>query len=209
MLDTLNTLTWVESPLRVARPTLADLLAESAARHKHLCPRQVLGVRIGLLGVRWLGIEAPNADKRLLAFVETDGCAADGVSVASDCSVGHRTLRVVDYGKVAATFVDTRTGRAVRVAPRRESRALARLHAPGAKSRWHAQLEAYQVMPDDELLVAQPVVLSVSLEQLLSKPGRKTMCAACGEEIINEREVTRDGMTVCRACAGEAYYRPG
>ncbi len=209
MLDTLNALPWVEAPVHVASPSLADLLAESAARHKHLCPRQVLGVRMGLLGVRWLGVEVPNAGKRLLTFVETDGCAADGVSVASDCSVGHRTLRVVDYGKVAATFVDTRAGRAVRVAPRRESRALARLYVPDAKSRWHAQLEAYQFMPDDELLIAQPVVLSVSLEQLLSKPGRTAICAVCGEEIINEREVARDGHVLCRACAGEAYYRPG
>ena len=52
--------------------------------------------------------ELPQTDKRLYTFVETDGCFADGVMVATGCSLGHRTLRLIDYGKVAATFVDTR-----------------------------------------------------------------------------------------------------
>lgn len=197
---------WIEAP-SISTRSLSDLLDESARRHQHLCPRQVLGARMGLLGAQWLGIELPNPDKRLLVIVETDGCFADGVSVATGCTVGARTLRVIDHGKVAATFVDTATGQAVRIIPNKESRALARQYAPQARSRWHAQLEAYQVMPDDELFVAQPVELTLSLEKLLSKPGRKAICDVCGEEIINEREVIRNGQVLCRACAGDGYWR--
>ena len=83
---------------------LTELLKESAALHRHLCPRQVLGVRMGLLAAEVMGLDLPQTDKRLLTIIETDGCAADGISVATGCWVGRRTLRVEDYGKVAATF---------------------------------------------------------------------------------------------------------
>jgi len=114
-------------------PTLEELLQESAAFHRHLCPRQVLGVRMGLLAGRRLGLDVPRDDKRLLTFVETDGCAADGVSVATGCRVGGRTLRVIDFGKVAATFVDTSTGGAIRVAPAPDVRRLS-IRLPAARS---------------------------------------------------------------------------
>jgi formylmethanofuran dehydrogenase subunit E len=189
-------------------PTLEELLQASAALHRHLCPRQVLGARIGLLGGRALGLDVPRDDKRLLVFVETDGCAADGVSVATGCRVGGRTLRVVDYGKVAAAFVDTLTGCAVRVAPAPGIRERAWSYAPEAVNKWQAQLSGYQRMPDGELLVVQEVILATPLERLLSKPGYRATCEICGEEIINEREVVQEGMIMCRACAGDSYYRP-
>lgn len=115
---------------------------------------------------------------------------------------------MVDFGKVAATFVDTQTGRAVRIAPSPAGRERAWTYAPDARSRWHAQLAGYQRMPDEELLVAQDVVLTASLEKLLSKPGCRVNCQICGEEIINEREVVREGMILCRACAGDGYCQP-
>jgi formylmethanofuran dehydrogenase subunit E len=189
-------------------PSLEDLLHESAAFHRHLCPRQVLGVRIGVYGGRWLGLDVPRTDKRLLTFVETDGCAADGLSVSTGCRVGGRTLRVLDFGKVAATLVDTLTGCAVRIAPAHDVRSRAWKYVPTAQNKWQAQLLGYQQMPDDELLVTQPVVLTVSLERLLSKPGCRVNCEACGEEIMNEREVIRDNSVLCRACAGDRYCQP-
>ena len=197
----------IETPATYTR-SLSDLLRESAVRHKHLCPRQVLGARLGLLGAQSLKIDLPNTHKRLLIIIETDGCFADGVSVATGCTIGARTLRVVDHGKIAATFIDTQIGHAVRIIPRHESRALAQQYAPQAKSRWHAQLEAYQIMPDNDLFSAERVELTLSLEKLLSKPGYKARCDACGEEIINEREIIQGNRTLCRACAGDSYWRP-
>jgi formylmethanofuran dehydrogenase subunit E len=188
-------------------PTLEELLSASAALHHHLCPRQVLGIRMGLVGGRWLGLTMPQTDKRLLVVVETDGCVIDGLAVATGCRVGRRSMRVLDFGKVAATFVDTQTGQAVRVAPRPSARQRAKDYAPEAKSRWEAYLLGYQRMPEEELLQLQPVTLTVSLEKLLSKEGYRVQCESCGEEITNEREVTQNGQLLCRACAGEGYYR--
>lgn len=198
---------------RPSAALLEEILAESAQRHKHLCPRQVLGARIGLRGLRELGFVgldyAPrfsNDKKRLLTIVETDGCGLDGVAVATDCHVGRRTLRVLDFGKVAATLVDTKTGQAVRVWPSPQSRDLARTYAPDARSRWHAYLHGYRRMPDHALLCVQPVQLSLSIAEILSRPGVRVNCDQCGEEIINEREVAVNGRLLCRACAGERYY---
>jgi len=187
-------------------PMLAGLLAQSAELHKHLCPRQVLGARIGMYAGALLGLELPQTSKRLVTFAETDGCFADGVSVATGCWLGRRTLRLVDLGKVAATFVDTKTDQAIRIRPRLWARELARQYVPAAKSRWHAYLDAYQLMPTDELLEAWPVTLTVDLKALISRNGVRAACEQCGEEIINQREVIAEGRVLCRSCAGEGGY---
>ena len=183
------------------------MLDASAARHAHLCPKQVLGVRFGLTGASALGLAAPNPDKRLLVILETDGCFADGIEAATGCSVGHRTMRVEDYGKVAATFVDTLTGRAVRLVPRRDVRHRALSYSDGESRPYPAQLHAYQVMPEHELLAVQEVRLTVPVEKLVSRHRICVTCDACGEEIINERETLREGRVLCRACSDGAYYR--
>jgi formylmethanofuran dehydrogenase subunit E len=186
--------------------SLSELLEASAALHHHLCPRQVLGVRLGMRAGELLDLDLPQADKRLLVIAETDGCGVDGISAATGCRVGRRTLRIEDYGKVAATFVNTLTGRAVRIAPRSGVRTLARAYVPEARNNWEAQLLGYQRMPADLLLSAHAVQLRTPIEQIVSRPGLKAVCEVCGEEIMNAREVVRNGMTVCRACAGEGYY---
>lgn len=185
---------------------LNDLLDIAMRTHKHLCPRQVLGVRMGMMAATQLGLELPQRDKRLLTIVETDGCFADGISAATGCLFGRRTLRLEDYGRVAATFIDTKTERAVRIAPHPTCRQNARQYAPQARSRWHAQLEAYQLMPEVELLVAQPVELRFDLQALIGRPGVRVNCDRCGEEIINGRELHQGDETLCRACAGRSYY---
>lgn len=190
----------------IAPDPLGELLQRSSAMHRHLCPRQVLGARMGMYAGELLGLALPQTNKRLYVFVETDGCFADGVSVATGCWLGRRTMRLVDEGKVAATFVDSQTGRAIRIAPRPDSRERARRYAPDARSRWHSYLIAYQLMPVTDLLVAQPVTLTVDLKAIISRNGIRTVCDRCGEEIINAREVMRDGQTVCRTCAGDQYY---
>jgi formylmethanofuran dehydrogenase subunit E len=187
---------------------LQTILATSTARHSHLCPRQILGARIGLAGGAILGLELPRTDKRLLIILETDGCFADGVEVATGCTVGHRTLRVADYGKIAATFVDVKTGAAVRIAPQLDVRERASAYAPAEPRHYFAQLQAYQIMPDAELLTIQPVTLTTPIEAIVSRPGVRANCAHCGEEIINEREVQVGERVICRACAGQSYYQP-
>ncbi len=188
--------------------TLTDILAQSATRHQRVCPRQVLGARLGLLAGLLLDLPLPQSDKRLVAIVETDGCFVDGISAATGCHVGRRTLRVEDYGKVAATLVDSRTEKTIRIAPRPNVRELARDYAPSAKNRWEAQLIGYQHIPDDLLLDWQNVELTTPIKQIIGQAGKRADCEICGEEIINQREVIREGTVLCKSCAGESYFRP-
>jgi formylmethanofuran dehydrogenase subunit E len=185
---------------------LHELLKKSSSRHDHLCPRQVLGVRMGLAGLRAIGLEAPMPHKGALVIVETDGCFADGVEIATGATVGHRTLRVVDLGKTAAVFADVKTGRTVRLAPALDVRQHALAYAPDTKKKYYAQLKGYQVMPEAELFTFQEVLLEPILEALISRPGLRAKCVNCGEEIINERQVYVDKKVFCRTCAGERYY---
>jgi formylmethanofuran dehydrogenase subunit E len=186
---------------------LDELLAKSAAHHHRVCPRQTLGVRIGLLAGLLLDLPLPQPEKRLLAIAETDGCFVDGISAATGCYVGRRTLRIEDYGKTAATFVDTHTEQAVRIAPRAGIRELAWDYAPSARNRWEAQLIGYQRIPDDLLLDWQNVELTLPIRQIIGQAGKRATCEICGEEIINQREVVREGTVLCKPCAGETYFR--
>jgi len=186
--------------------TLDAILAESAKRHKHLCPRQVLGARMGLLAAELLGIELPRSDKRLLVIAETDGCTVDGLIAATGCRVGSRTLHIQDFGKVAATFTDTYSEDTIRIVPRREARTLAMENAPTARNNWEAMLLGYQVMSTSELFIVQRVKLKMPLSEMISRPTRKAICEICEEEIMNGREVVNHGVVLCLACAGESYY---
>ncbi|MBT3314640.1 MAG: formylmethanofuran dehydrogenase [Anaerolineae bacterium] len=186
---------------------LEEILAESASRHKSLCPRQVLGSRVGLAGAAALNMDVPRSDKRLLVIVETDGCFVSGVETVTGCGVNHRTLRVEDYGKIAATFINVKTGEAVRVAPRLDVRQRARDYAPDEKRRYYAMLKGYQEMPTEELLSIEEVVLTTPVETIVSRAGVRVNCDDCGEEIINEREVVQGNRVLCRACASPTYYQ--
>ncbi len=192
----------------LAAPDIQAVLRQAAATHKHLCPRQVLGARMGLYAAELLHLDLPQDDKRLYTFVETDGCFVDGVTAATGCSLGHRTLRLMDYGKVAATFVDTAIGSGIRIWPSPLYRSHAAQYAPTPPNRWRAQLEAYQIMPATELLCVREVELSVDMKAIIGKPGVRVNCAGCGEEILNLREIIRDGKILCHGCADENYVQP-
>lgn len=187
--------------------SLDEILRESSARHKHLCPRQVLGARMALYASELLGLELPRTDKRLLVIAETDGCTVDGLIAATGCHVGGRTLRILDFGKVAATFIDTYTESAFRLAPKPEARSLALEHIPGTRTHWEAMLKGYQVIPNETLFKIQTVRLEVPLAEIISKPGRKSTCMQCGEEIMNGREILSQDVVLCRACAGDGYFQ--
>ncbi|MCK9496328.1 MAG: FmdE family protein [Dehalococcoidia bacterium] len=177
----------------------------SAKQHQSLCPRQVLGVRMGVAGLEWFDLP-PVPDKRILVFTETDGCFADGVIAATGCTVGHRTLRVIDYGRVALTMVDSTTAEAIRIAPHADVRTRSAQYAPEEPRGYEQQLLGYERMPADELLHITPVALTLDLPALIGRPGVRVNCARCGEEVLNGREITTEARAVCAGCAGAAYY---
>ncbi len=188
--------------------TLNEYLKLAEEAHGHICAGQVLGVRLAMVGLRAVGIEDPIKErKRLVTYVEIDRCVTDAVALVANCRLGKRALKFYDWGKVAATFVDLQTGRAVRVVAREDSKQRAREMFPKL-GKEQGQQKAYQVMPDNELFALQEVRVAVPAEDLPEYKGPRAVCAQCGEGINFRREVMRSGQTLCRACAGSRYYEP-
>lgn len=185
-----------------------SLLEESARVHGHLCPGQVLGVRMSLLGLREAGIDDPRGKdrKNIIVFIEMDRCATDAVQSVTGCSLGHRTMKFMDYGKMAATFVNLKTGRAVRVLAKEGSRLKAKDCFPGIEDKYAAQAEAYKIMPDQELFDVMEVEARVNPEDMPGRPLGRVRCEACGEHVQDLREVVQEGRTLCRPCASGGYY---
>jgi formylmethanofuran dehydrogenase subunit E len=189
--------------------TLDELLVRAEQSHGHMCAGQVLGVRMAMLGCRAVGIEDPRGadQKKLLVFVEIDRCAADAINTVTGCRLGKRTLKYYDYGKLAATFLNTKTGQAVRIAALDSSRDTADHAYPEMENRYARQLRAYKVLPDSELFKIESVQVCVPEENKPGRPISRVACDQCGEGVNDKREIVVDGRTLCRACAGQSYYR--
>ncbi|MHB8214966.1 MAG: FmdE family protein [Candidatus Sulfotelmatobacter sp.] len=192
--------------------SLDEYLRDAQQAHGHLCAGQVLGVRLAMLGLMQLGIDDPQGNKedrkRLVTFVEIDRCATDAVAVVTGCRLGKRALKFRDWGKVAATFVDVSTGKAIRIAAKESSKALARQLHPEITDKNLQQMQAYREIADDDLFTTQWVKVDLPPEEFPGYKGERVVCEACCEGINFRREVRRDGKLLCRSCAGERYYEP-
>src|SRR5271156_4679544 len=198
--------------------SLDEYLREAEIAHGHLCAGQVLGVRLAMLGLEKLGIEDPRGKdrKRLVTFVEIDRCATDAVAVVTGCRLGKRALKFRDWGKMAATFVDlgikdlgikdVSAGKAIRIAAKESSKKLAREMHPEIESKNQQQMLAYREMAEDDLFTKQWVKVDLPEEEFPGYKGERIVCVECGEGINFRREVVRDGLVLCRSCAGERYY---
>ena len=193
------------------------LLHEAELAHGHLCAGQILGVRMAMLGLDRLGITDPRgADrKRLVTFIEIDRCATDAIGVVTGCRLGKRALKLRDWGKMAATFIDLPSnqlpsGRAIRIAALESSKARARELYPEIEDKNRQQMHAYRDMPDSDLFSEQWVTVPLDAREMPGYKSPRISCAVCGEGINYDREVRRDGQILCQGCADPAgrYYQP-
>lgn len=193
----------------VTKDRFEELLSGSVAAHGHLCPGQVVGVRMAILGLRLLRFGAPPTLpelKRLIVFVEMDRCTGDAVAHVTNVKLGRRSLKFMDYGIMAATFVDLSADRAFRIISTEESRDLALLYAPPGLTKREAQLHAYRIMPDAVLFRVQEVKVDLCEFDLPGPTRRKVACVKCGQVVRDQREVVQHGQTLCRPCALGAYF---
>lgn len=186
-----------------------SLVKSSAAAHGHLCPGQVVGVRMAMVGCRLIGLDEPTRHdqiKKLIVYIEMDRCTADAVAHVTGVKLGRRSLKFMDYGIMAATFVNLETGKAFRVVSTEEARDLARYFAPEIPEKYPQQLEAYKRMPDNVLFRVQQVKVSINEFDLPGPTRRKVTCSQCGQVVRDHREVFKDGLSYCRPCAEGAYF---
>jgi formylmethanofuran dehydrogenase subunit E len=193
------------------RSDLESHIQRAVQMHGHICPGTVVGVRLSLLGLALLGYEAPLSDrdiKNVIAFVEIDRCMADAVAATTGLKLGRRSLKFRDLGLQAATFLDLPTGRAVRIVSKDSSRAKADRIAPLTGSSHQRQAEAYRHLPDEDMFDVTWVKVDLPEYELPGYHKHQAICEECGINIRHHREVIEDGRTLCRVCAGKAYFTP-
>jgi formylmethanofuran dehydrogenase subunit E len=185
------------------------LLKNSAAAHGHLCPGQAVGVRMAMLGCRLIGLDEPtriDQIKKLIVFIEMDRCTGDAVAFVTGVRLGRRSLKFMDYGIMAATFVNLETNKAFRIISTEEARDLAAVYAPEIPEKYRQQLEAYKRMPDSVLFRVQKVRVDLSEYDLPGPTRKKVSCNRCGQVIRDNREVVQNDHMLCKPCAQEPYF---
>jgi formylmethanofuran dehydrogenase subunit E len=185
------------------------LLEKSSLAHGHLCPGQVVGVRMALLGCRLIGLEEPDRSdqiKKLLVYVEMDRCAADAVAYVTGVKLGRRSLKFMDYGIMAATFVNLESKSSIRLLSTEESRDLASKYAPEIMGKVEQQIEAYKRMPDCVLFRVQKVQVKLNEFDLPGPTLRKVSCSSCGQVIRDSKEIVVNGQALCKPCTEESYF---
>jgi formylmethanofuran dehydrogenase subunit E len=187
-----------------------ELLSASASDHGHMCPGQVVGVRMAMLGCRLIGLQEPASHeqiKKLIVYVEMDRCAADAVAFVTGARLGRRSLKFLDYGIMAATFLNLETKDAFRIISTEECRDQVDAYAPGIQERIAQEIEAYKRMPDDILFSIQRVEVPISEYDLPGPTRRKATCVRCGQVVRDNKEVIIDGRPYCKPCGQGAYYK--
>jgi len=183
-------------------------LKEVEKFHGHVCAGIILGTRMAILGMEAIGIYDPKGKdrKNLIVYVETDRCATDAILVVTGCQPGKRTMKIMDFGKMAATFLNLKTGKAVRVAAK---------NTDGEKVQTREMIEKnphtieYAKRPDDELFTVTEVKVDVKPEDMPGPSLRTVLCSSCGEQVMDMKDVMLDGKYMCRPCAeNNRYYRP-
>lgn len=186
-----------------------DLLEEATRIHGHICAGQVIGVRMCILALSQLKINDPKGTdrKKLYVFVEIDRCATDAIQTVTGCSLGKRSMTWVDHGVMAATFVNLDSGSAIRVTALEESRELSKKYCNDIADKYARQLEAYKIMPDEELFRVEAVAVDIPPENLPGRPLKRVKCENCSDWVQDKRDVQVDGKVLCRSCAYGRYYR--
>ena len=189
---------------------IEGLIAECGHLHGHICPGQLLGVRMAALGCSLTGIADPRgADrKKLLVWVEIDRCVTDAICAVTGVRLGKRSLKYLDYGKVAATFLNVSEDFSVRIVARDESRELADALYPEIENRKERQMLTYRSASDDELFKTERVRIDLNELEMPGRPKRRVFCEICGEGINDGREIS-DALAriICRPCAFGTYHQ--
>lgn len=178
-------------------------LKDAEAFHGHLCGGIVSGVRMALRGLKEIGIRDPKGEdrKNLIVFVEIDRCATDAITSVTGCRPGKRSMKIKDYGKMAATFINLETGQAVRLASKGRK--------DSEKEQADSVEDTIRAMPDEDLFWIRRGRVPLEAGDLPGRPVRKAVCGRCGESILDMRDVSMNGETLCQPCAeGNNYFIP-
>lgn len=188
-----------------------DLLEQHERTYGNLCPGTLLALRMAVLGCALVGVEDPRGVDRnkLVVWVEIDRWLTDAVEAVTGARLGKRNLKFLDYGKLAATFLNRETGKAVRIVALESSRRLADLCHPELEGKYERQMQTYREAAEEELFGVTDVEVQVRAKDLPGHPRSRMICHKCGEGVNDGREISLpDNITLCRSCIYGTYYQP-
>ncbi len=193
-----------------------DLLEFGQRFHGHKCPAMPMGLRAAQAAMEALGVErAPDGQLMALIEIDEDHCAtcfADGIQVATGCTLGKGNIRKLHYGKWGVTLIDKKNQKAVRVAPKAE--AMARNKESAFMALRKAGTPASQVPaeiadPLVEMVSNAPAEMLLNLGPVQDYPWSEAphtfdsvVCAVCGEMTVERNARVKDGQIVCQPCSG-------
>lgn len=190
---------------------LDKCLETARAFHGDVCAGIAIGTRMAIAGLKAIGIGDPKGKDRkdLIVFVEIDRCATDAIMAITGCQPGKRTMKIYDYGKMAATFLNLKTGKAVRLTVKETDGDRPAGGQPGQGSGETSYVDKFISLPEQDLLRIEEVKIDLKPEDLPGKPLRVVLCDECGERVMDMREKEQDGRILCRPCATRGrYYVP-
>ena len=181
-------------------------LAEAKEFHGDDCGGIHMGTRMAISGMRAVEIHDPKGEDRkdLMVFMEIDRCPADAILAVTGCHPGKRTMKMLDYGKMAATFINTKTNKAVRVSAKNRQ-------GNEIKSREMIEnqpmTDDFAALTDDELFTVTEVRVHLCTGDKPGRPVRSISCASYGEQVLDMKDVEINGKYYCRPCAeNKSYY---
>ena len=179
--------------------------------HGHSCPGLSIGIRASELAKRELG-DLP--DSKLVCVTETDMCGVDAVQYLTGCTFGKGSLIHRDYGKMAFSFFNRKTGQGFRC-----------LFKPGEKGGKEGELsslfqeiastasnELEQERYEKLRKKAKTLIMIYDLDELfeIMEPNEamprgarilnSLVCEACGEATMESRIRRYAGKTLCQPC---------
>ena len=186
--------------MMITKEAYEEQLAKVKEYHGELCGGIAIGTKLAMYGMDLLGFELNKRHKNLVVFLEIDRCMADAVLVVTNCSMGKRALKQMNYGKFAVTFCNMDTGEAIRICDDDANK-------PKGKKETKDELVArFRETPAEELFKVQKVRVFAPEPQWPGAKHTSVFCSVCGEKVTDDHHVLRGGKPVCISCANGSYY---
>lgn len=138
---------------------LMSIVERAVEFHGHLGPFLVIGVRMGLIGLRELGIEKNDGNLHITAMLKDSvpfSCTIDGIQVVTKCTTGNQKLKLIDSPGIAAEFeLQHREKLTVAVNPTTFNRLRSRLLEDVSLEETRKLARMIASMPEEELFIIE------------------------------------------------------
>ncbi len=177
-------------------------LSKAVEYHGHLCIGQILGVHLTECGLKAIGTTDP---RKIIIYVEIDRCIADTIQILSGTRLGRRTMKLVNYGKMAATFINTETWEAYRVFVSGKINEIIGNTNIGHDAE-KKEIEKLLEITSEEIISIQKVSVTIPIEEMPGKPLRTVFCTKCKEKVFDGKEIASIDGPICKSCSDKPYY---